>query len=227
MNQPTHPLPPAYDDEIDLFELAQTLWQEKLLIVACTVFVGLAAGLYCLIATPVYNTSMQLEPARISAFGEYVAAMDNKEKSALQLAQEATEQLFQQTVQSLQHPAVQQEFLQGKGSINTSIPRGTTQLVVTLASSQPAGMTELLEGFVEHAAQVARGELETFMQNLGSNQSVEVGMLYDVTRKAGTPALNKPKRLLVITVGIVAGGMLGIFAALVRSAIRKHKSRQD
>ena len=37
----------------------------------------------------------------------------------------------------------------------------------------------------------------------------------------------KPKKTLIVAVGVALGGMLGIFAALVRSAIRKRKSRQD
>ncbi len=36
----------------------------------------------------------------------------------------------------------------------------------------------------------------------------------------------KPKKSLIVAVGIALGGMLGIFAALVRSAIRKRKSQQ-
>lgn len=34
----------------------------------------------------------------------------------------------------------------------------------------------------------------------------------------------KPKKSLIVALGIVLGGMLGVFAALIRSMIRKRKN---
>lgn len=37
----------------------------------------------------------------------------------------------------------------------------------------------------------------------------------------------KPKKVMIVAVGIVLGGMLGLFAALLRSAIRKRSQAQQ
>lgn len=70
MNQTTHPLPPAYDDEIDLFELAQDIWREKILVVIVGAAVTLAALVYALLATPVYQATSILRPAQIKDLDE-------------------------------------------------------------------------------------------------------------------------------------------------------------
>ncbi|MGI6407494.1 MAG: Wzz/FepE/Etk N-terminal domain-containing protein [Thiopseudomonas sp.] len=55
----------AQDDEIDLFELAQNIWQERILVVIVTAAVTVLALIYALVATPVYQTSSILKPAKI------------------------------------------------------------------------------------------------------------------------------------------------------------------
>lgn len=55
----------AADDEIDLFELAQSIWQERILVVIVTAAVTVLALIYALVATPVYQTASILKPAKI------------------------------------------------------------------------------------------------------------------------------------------------------------------
>lgn len=63
MTTPTPvPQPPVFDDEIDLFELAQDIWREKVLVVVVAGVVTLGALAYALLATPVYETSARLLP---------------------------------------------------------------------------------------------------------------------------------------------------------------------
>lgn len=50
------------DDEIDLFELFQSLWQEKVLIVIITAVVTAVALIYALTATPVYQVQSIVKP---------------------------------------------------------------------------------------------------------------------------------------------------------------------
>ena len=61
--------PPHYaDDEIDLFELFESLWKEKVLIVAITFVITLLAGLYAfVIAKPVYEVSVKVKPEALEA----------------------------------------------------------------------------------------------------------------------------------------------------------------
>ena len=49
-------------DEIDLFELAQLIWQEKLTVIFVTVLVTALAVAYALLAKPVYETEVTLLP---------------------------------------------------------------------------------------------------------------------------------------------------------------------
>lgn len=58
------PQSPVYDDEIDLFELAQDLWREKVVVLVVGAVVTLLALIYALVATPVYQTSSVLKPAK-------------------------------------------------------------------------------------------------------------------------------------------------------------------
>lgn len=58
------PQSPVYDEEIDLFELAQDVWREKITVLVIGAAVTLLALIYALVATPVYQTSSVLKPAK-------------------------------------------------------------------------------------------------------------------------------------------------------------------
>lgn len=66
-NTPT----PAAADEIDLVELFQSLWQQKLLIIAFTVATTLAAAAFAFLSTPVYETQAGVLPPRLSDIASY------------------------------------------------------------------------------------------------------------------------------------------------------------
>jgi len=64
---PQHKFDPR-DDEIDLFELFESLRKEKVLIVAITLVITLLAGLYAfVIAKPVYEVSVKVKPEVLEA----------------------------------------------------------------------------------------------------------------------------------------------------------------
>ena len=52
-HMPNNTAPDA--DEIDLFELFQSIWQERILIVIITAVVTVLALIYALAATPIYQ----------------------------------------------------------------------------------------------------------------------------------------------------------------------------
>lgn len=71
MNSNT-PMPAAaYADEIDLVELFQSLWQQKLLIIAFTVVATLAAAAFAFLSTPEYETKAGVLPPRLSDIAGY------------------------------------------------------------------------------------------------------------------------------------------------------------
>lgn len=59
-----------HDDEIDLFELAENLWKEKILIALVTAVVTSVALAYALLATPQYQTQSTLLPPALKGLGE-------------------------------------------------------------------------------------------------------------------------------------------------------------
>lgn len=62
---------PAYSDEIDLVELLHNLWQQRLLIIAFTVVVTVAAAAYAYLTPPVYEAKVSVLPPQLSDIAGY------------------------------------------------------------------------------------------------------------------------------------------------------------
>lgn len=60
-----------YDDEIDLFELAEVIWAKKWLIVVSTFIFALLAGIYAYTASPVYQAEITIKPPTQQDIIEY------------------------------------------------------------------------------------------------------------------------------------------------------------
>lgn len=58
-------------DEIDLVELFQCLWQQKLLIIVCTAVITSIAAAYAFLSTPVYETKAGVLPPQLSDIAAY------------------------------------------------------------------------------------------------------------------------------------------------------------
>lgn len=70
MNARVNAAPPAvHADEIDLIELFRSLWQQKVVVVATTLLVGIVAAIYAWGAKPYYQTQSVLKPATIKDLG--------------------------------------------------------------------------------------------------------------------------------------------------------------
>jgi uncharacterized protein involved in exopolysaccharide biosynthesis len=63
MNESPNSLPPAYDDEIDLWELWDTVWSGRWLIIAITALFAVGGVTYALLAKPSFKTEVILAPA--------------------------------------------------------------------------------------------------------------------------------------------------------------------
>ena len=61
-----------FDDEIDLFELFESLWKEKVLIVAITFVITLIGVGYALSIPPTYQASVKMLPPSQSDVAELV-----------------------------------------------------------------------------------------------------------------------------------------------------------
>lgn len=266
---PTH-VPSTHttaDDEIDLRELACTLWKNKGTVIAITALTTALAAGYAYTATPVYQTTMGLLPPPPSALIEFntqpvtLSPVEAANLLFYYLSANATKTEFSAAVMP-KHAGIPQP------SISTS-QQATGQMAITLASSKPEQLTQLAESYLNLAANAAKKEYnlrlhatrkalqEKLEQDLviateiaaspsyapeitdarnGSvillrNQLLQAQNkaktaidipLYTVDTPAATPtAPIKPKKQLIIALGVVLGGMLGVFLVLIRQAFRR------
>jgi len=100
---------PYQNDEIDLFELFESLWKEKILIGAITVLITLLGGLFAFLLPPTYQASVHMLPPSLSDVAE-LAKFDVLKSSQSQSQSEA----YAQFLQLLKSNQVQKELLRNK-----------------------------------------------------------------------------------------------------------------
>jgi len=108
------------DDEIDLFELIESLWKEKVLIVLITAVITLIGLLYALLATPTYEAKVELLPPAISDIAEL-----NK-FDILKPIQTQT-QIFTEFLSILKSNQLSKKFLQEEGVMKSLFEKEITQ----------------------------------------------------------------------------------------------------
>jgi len=99
-----------FDDEIDLFELIQSLWKEKVLIVAITFVITLIGVGYALSIPPTYQASVQMLPPSMSNVVE-LAKFDVLQSSQSQ----SQSQSFADFLQILKSKQLRKTFLSQEG----------------------------------------------------------------------------------------------------------------
>ena len=128
-------LKPTYkDDEIDLFELIETLWNEKVLIILFTVVAAVGGAGYAFLTTPTYEAEVRLLPPSSSQVEELNKFNANANANAV----------FAQFNQILQSGALKKEFLAKKGVLEAFNPMGLPEAKFwkdyneSIAVSEPA-----------------------------------------------------------------------------------------
>lgn len=223
-NHPNYQTPDYASDEIDLLELIQTLWQEKILIILCTLFVAGGAAVYAFTAQSVYSLSMTIKPAPLSLYGELVAGMENKEKQSVAFGRATAEQVLIQLKNSLELRANQAYLNDTHGVLDFKVSGNAQQITIQLTTTEPTNAGDVVNDYLKRVSKLTVKELNSFMQGLGNKAQVTEEMLYTVDTPAPQHASQiKPKKNLVVAVGVVLGGFLGVFAALMRNMYRKHK----
>ena len=222
-NQPSSQ--PGYSGEIDLFDLFQSLWKEKILIVLVTAVFTALAVIYALTATPQYSIAMTLKPASLSLYGEFVAGIQGEQQKSIALGQETAEEVLGQLKNNLDLNAHKVSYLKEAHILSISVTAKTPQLVtLQLTTLQPGSAAQTLKSYVDAVSVITLKELNSFVQGLGNPTAITQEMLYTIDSMPSQASLVKPKKSLIVALGIVLGGMLGVFAALIRSMIRKRKN---
>lgn len=229
-HMPNHTAPDA--DEIDLFELMQTLWQEKLLIILLTLVCAGAAAAYAFTATPQYSIAMTLKPASLSLYGEFVAGIQGEQQKSIALGRETAEEVLVKLTSNLELRANQVSILNDPNILNVkvvakkskqSVPE-LEEVSLELTTLQAGSAAQTLKSYVDAVSVITLKELNSFVQGLGNPTAITQEMLYTIDSMPSQASLVKPKKSLIVALGIVLGGMLGVFAALIRSMIRKRKN---
>lgn len=215
-----------YDaDEIDLFELLQMLWQEKILIILTILIFTCVAAFYAFTAQPQYSVSMTLKPGPLSLYGELVAGMDSKEQKSIALGRSTAEQVLAELNNNLALRTNQASHLNDESTLGFKVTsQGRQQITLELSILQPEGAATKLQNYLEAVSKITVKELNSFVHGLGNTNAITKKMLYTVDASSSQASLVKPKKSLIIAVGFVMGGMLGVFAVLIRSMIRKRKN---
>lgn len=221
-HMPNNTAPDA--DEIDLFELMQTLWQEKLLIILLTLVCAGAAATYAFTATPQYSITMTLKPASLSLYGEFVAGIQGEQQKSIALGQKTAEEVLRQLKNNLDLNAHKVSYLKEAHILSISVTAKASQLTLQLTTLQPGSAAQTLKSYVDAVSVITLKELNSFVQGLGNPTAITQEMLYTIDSMPSQASLVKPKKSLIVALGIVLGGMLGVFAALIRSMIRKRKN---
>lgn len=172
--------------EIDLFELALLIWQEKITVLLVTVFITALAVFYALFTTPVYETEVTLLPPHVSdiqGYNQGLIALKDTDSAWLtehttksvydtflkrlyskelrnQIMEELYLPLLPDSKKSLARQALQQHF-EKVISIKRADPQNTPDLyMVQVRHSNPEHAAELANGYVELAIQQAKQRLK-------------------------------------------------------------------
>ena len=187
------------DDEIDLFELWNSIWSQKWLILFVTSITVLLAAIYMFMAPPVYKGSALVQVQQV----QFNEVQDSK--SYFSIEPEKT------TVKIINEVAPAQ--LSAEKSINGV-------LNITMASIHK----ESIKNSIEETYQLVKDRHANIFLALQKNGAIEVlpTEMVGKVKVSNTPV--KPKKTLIIAVALVLGLILGVFVALIRQAIKKRKA---
>ena len=221
-----------YDDEIDLLELLQNLWAQRLLIILVTLC-GLAVAASYYYLTPAKFTSQTvLAPPSIASFSPFVKDVnidsDSNRVDALGAALMLSDNVILLLGRSLLAPNTQAAFISESssfsGCIATSSQNRSSPNKITVTVTCPNREISLLalDGYIDFASTIAVKEFQSLMLALGVESSIEAHELYSVESPPSTKVT--PKKNLTLALGVVLGGMFGVFAALFRIMVAGRKT---
>lgn len=102
------PIPATgYSDEIDLFEFAQNLWRQKLLISLVTLAITALAAGYAFLSTPVYESKSSILPPRSADIAGY-----NFGRSEVELTEFTAVSVYSIFTQNLRSEGLRREFFE-------------------------------------------------------------------------------------------------------------------
>ncbi len=225
-------------DEIDLAELVQGLWLQKTLIFSAVVLASVIAAVYCVLSKPIYASSAVLAPAPISLYGsiakQYKFDAGNGVNSPIAQGMALSNDTFRLYLTNLSSTEVRQVFDAkagySKALVELQIKKGREAkpfdepATIRVESSDSALAKIYLDGLIRYAAETTQLQVNSYFMASGIEQTLAVESLFRI-ESASQPAIEvKPRRPLIMTLGVVLGGMLGLFIALLRLMFGKRRA---
>lgn len=113
---------PATHDEMNLADLARSIWQAKFYIFILTVLTLIAAFVFLKITTPHYKASMIVAPADGYALGDYASMIENERMAAMPfwrpMDQEGISTDFYRFIHTIRGPSVAEILLTDRGVLS-------------------------------------------------------------------------------------------------------------
>ena len=224
---------PTYDDEIDLFEFFETLWDGKWLISAFVALATLIGFGYSQVAQPKYDVSVPFRVNVYSVLSQQICESNNQNQKDWR----ASDCLADGTLGYFVERLGGGWSLDSKGNaITFSTPTpsavnayedvlsnaltSTNEALRSEAISELASIESISNDNVLATERVATNMLNAkrVIHSIDNGQSA-------ITFGSVSVVKSSPKVPLMLALSVVLGGMIGVFFILVRNAITKRKEQ--
>lgn len=219
---------PTYDDEIDLFEFFETLWDGKWLISAFVALAILIGFGYSQVAQPKYNVSVPFRVNIYSVLSQQICESNNQNRS--DCLADGTLSYFLERLGSEWGLIAKSDAI----TYATSTPSSVNAYEDALSNALIFTNDALKDEAVSELASIE----SLSNDNVLATERVATNMLNAkrvvLSLESGQNAISfgsvsvvktSPKLPLILALSVVLGGMVGVFFILVRNAITKRKEQ--
>lgn len=224
------PLKPGRnDDEIDLVELLQKLWAQKFIILFITFCGVVSAAGYAYLTPQKFESKTILAAPSITTFAPFVQDVKVSSDSTvdvLGVALKLSDNVMVLLSRNLLAPATQAAFISENPSFAgcaSAISQNRNKVVVSVTCPDKGDSLLALSGYIEHASKITAQEFQSLMMAVGVKSSIKAREFYSVESLPSTKAM--PNKKLILALGLVLGGMLGVFVALIRNVFIENRTR--
>lgn len=217
---------PTYDDEIDLFEFFETLWDGKWIISAFVALATLIGFGYSQVAQPKYDVSVPYTSSIYSVSAQQICDGDGNircmeseaVKRFLSLLGNSWSKGKKSSTLSFSTPAPleQNQYDVQIQQANTAL---TNEVYLEATTELALIQTELTDALLG-TERVATNMLNAkrIIQSIDSGQSV-------ISFGSVSVVKSSPKVSVILVLSVVLGGLVGVFFILGRNAITKRKEQ--
>lgn len=212
-----------HDDEIDLVELLQKLWAQKLIIVLVALCVVISATGYAYLAPKKFESKTVLTSPSITVFAPFVQDVKISSNSTVDLlgvALKLSDNVMRLLSRRLLAPATHAAFIAenpkfaGCVTVSSQNKSNLSKIAVSVTCAEEENSLLALDAYIKYASEITAQEFQSLTMAVGVEHSIQARELYSVELPPSTKVM--PRRNLILALGILLGGVLGLFVALVR-----------